>query len=67
MIKELVRKLFSRDTYLITKSRNDNILEEFLHLPPSASELEKYPSLKDAWDNYLIIRKLTTGNNGSDI
>lgn len=28
------------------------------HLVPSEEQLEKHPTLKQAWDEYIVIRKL---------
>lgn len=35
------------------------------HLPPTKKELEQFPSLADAWNKYVMIRKLTLGNDGT--
>lgn len=29
---------------------------------PTEEELEKFPALRDAWEEYLVIRRLTLGS-----
>jgi len=35
------------------------------HTKPTDQELNSHPSLKSAWEEYLLVRKLTIGNDGT--
>jgi hypothetical protein len=45
----------------------DLILEQLLILQPNFQQMEKYPALKAAYDNYKLIAALTSEENDTDV